>query len=83
MAEKMERDDLVNLVKEIISVTENGTNRVFTEEEHHALVLKFKKNINHPGGSDLIYYPELVGLPPEPTVDEIVDLAIKGRKIKC
>lgn len=43
MAEKMERDDLVNLVKEIISVTENGTNRVFTEEEHHALVLKFKK----------------------------------------
>lgn len=83
MAEKMERDDLVNLVKEIISVTENCTNRVFTEEEHHALVLKFKKNINHPGGSDLIYYPELVGLPPEPTVDEIVDLAIKGRKIKC
>lgn len=33
MAEKMERDDLVNLVKEIISVTENGTNRVFTEKK--------------------------------------------------
>lgn len=42
------------------------------------MVVKFKKSINHPGGSDLIYYPELVGLPPEPTVDEIVDLAIKG-----
>ena len=49
-----------------------------TEEEHCALVAKFRKGINHPGGSDLIYYPELVGLPKEPTVDEIVDLAIKG-----
>lgn len=28
--------------------------------------------------ADLIYYPQLVGLPPEPTVDEIVDLAMKG-----
>lgn len=78
MAEEMSREELVDLVKEIITVRENGTNRVFTEEEHHALVLKFKKNINHPGGSDLIYYPELVGLPPKPTVDAIVDLAIKG-----
>ncbi len=52
--------------------------RLLTEEEHCALVAKFRKGINHPGGSDLIYYPELVGLPKEPTVDEIVDLAIKG-----
>lgn len=52
--------------------------RLLTEEEHCALVAKFKKGINHPGGSDLIYYPELVGLPKEPTVDEIIDLAIKG-----
>lgn len=42
------------------------------------LVLNFNKVINHPAGSDLIFYPELVGLPKEPTVDEIVDLAIKG-----
>lgn len=39
---------------------------------------KFKKGINHPGGSDLIFYPKLVGLSNEPTVDEIVDLAMKG-----
>ena len=41
-------------------------------------VIKFKRGIKHPGGTDLIYYPELVGLPKEPTVDEIVDLAMKG-----
>ena len=39
------------------------------------------QSIDHPGGSDLIYYPELIaefaGLNREPTVDEIVDLAIK------
>ena len=52
-----------------------------TEEEHTALVVKFKQSIKHPGGSDLIYYPELVeGFPKdrEPTVEEIVDMAMKG-----
>ena len=28
--------------------------------------LMFRKCINHPGGSDLIYYPENVGLPKNP-----------------
>ena len=74
----MSREELVDLVEEIITVKEKGTNRIFSEEEHCALVNKFMKNINHPGGSDLIYYPELVGLPQNATVDEIVDLAIKG-----
>ena len=78
MAEKMSREELVDLVEMIISVTDKTSKRKLTEKEHHALVLKFKENINHPGGSDLIYYPELVGLPPEPTVDQIVDLAMKG-----
>ena len=44
----------------------------------HALVMKFKRSIKHPGGTDLIFYPQLIGLPSEPTVDEIVDLAMKG-----
>lgn len=74
----MTREELVELVETIRTVRDQKTNRVLSEEEHHSLVLKFKKNIKHPGGSDLIYYPELVGLPPEPTVDEIVDLAMKG-----
>lgn len=62
----------------IISLHDKETGRLLTEEEHCKLVAKFKKEINHPGGSDLIYYPELVGLSQEPTVDEIVDLAMKG-----
>ena len=50
------------------------------EEGIAALVAKFKKSIRHPGGSDLIYYPQLIdGFPKdrEPTVDEIVDMAMK------
>ena len=41
------------------------------------LVMEFEKNINHSGGSDLLFYPELVGLPSNATIDEIVDLAMK------
>lgn len=72
------REELADLVEEIISVRDKKTGKILSEAEHGALVQLFEKSINHPGGSDLIYYPELVGLPPEPTVDEIVDLAIKG-----
>lgn len=78
MSQKMTREELVDLVKTIISMRDPNNDKLLSEEEHHALVLKFKRGINHPGGTDLIYYPELVGLPSEPTVDEIVDLAIKG-----
>lgn len=78
MTRKLSREELVDLVKEIMTVRDKETGRRLTEEEHHALVTKFVRGINHPGGTDLIYYPELVGLPPEPTADEIVDLAIKG-----
>lgn len=77
MAQKLSREELVDLVETIISVHDKKTGKKLTEEEHLALVVKFKKGINHPGGSDLIYYPELVGLPANPTVDEIVDLAMK------
>ncbi len=77
MEQKLSRKELVDLVEAIMTVRDKKGN-VLSEEEHTALVVKFKKSIVHPGGSDLIYYPELVGLPNEPTVDEIVDLAIKG-----
>lgn len=77
MSPKLPRAELADLVETIIAVRHKKTGKHLTEEEHHALVLKFEENINHAGGSDLIYYPELVGLPPEPTVDEIVDLAMK------
>jgi len=78
MSQGMSREKLIDLVQTIINVCDKKTGRLLTEEEHCALVVEFEKSINHPGGSDLIYYPELVGLPPEPTVDEIVDLAISG-----
>lgn len=78
MEQNLSREELVELVETIMSVRDKKTGRPLTEEEHSRLVAKFKKGISHPGGSDLIYYPELVGLSKEPTVDEIVDLAIKG-----
>lgn len=78
MSQNMTREELVDLVETIMTVRDKKTNKLLSEEEHHALVMKFKRSINHPGGTDLIYYPELVGLPPKPTVDEIVDLAMKG-----
>lgn len=78
MSQDMTREELIELVETITTMRDRKTNRLLSEEEHHALVIKFKRNIKHPGGTDLIYYPQLVGLPPEPTVDEIVDLAMKG-----
>lgn len=78
MSQSMTREELVELVEAIITMRDKNTGELLSEEDHHALVIKFKRGINHPGGTDLIYYPELVGLPKDPNVDEIVDLAIKG-----
>ena len=76
----MSREELAELVKAIQTVRDPKTGRTLTEAEHTALVVKFAKGIPHPGGSDLIYYPQLVkGFPKdrEPTADEIVDMALK------
>ncbi len=78
MEQKLSREEIIDLVEMIMSVHDKKTGKLLTEEEHCMLIAKFKRGINHPGGSDLIYYPELVGLSKEPTIDEIVDLAIKG-----
>jgi len=78
MSQKLSREELVDLVDSIMNVYDKKEKRKLTETEHVALVGKFRKGINHPGGSDLIYYPELVGLPKNPTAEEIVDLAMKG-----
>ena len=77
MFQKLSREELVDLVEAIMTVRDKK-GKVLSEEEHLALVLKFKASITHPGGTDLICYPTLVGLSPEPTVDEIVDLAMNG-----
>ena len=78
MAGKMSREELVDLVKEIMTIREKGTGRKLSEKEHHSKVVQFQENIDHPGGSDLIYYPDMVGLPENATAEEIVDLALKG-----
>ena len=69
---------MTDLVETITTMRNKSTNELLSEKEIHALVLKFERSINHPGGSDLLFYPELVGLPGNATVDEIVDLARKG-----
>ena len=78
MSQKMSREELIELTEAIVSMYDKNTKRKLDEEEHVALAVKFNKSINHPGGTDLIFYPELVGLPRNPSVYEIVDLAMKG-----
>ena len=65
------------LIESIMSVRKK-TNKVLTEKEYHELVLKFKRSLKNLGGSDLIYYLELVGLPKESTAEEVADLTMKG-----
>lgn len=77
MSQNMSKEELIDLVEKIMTVYDKENKRNLSEEEHTALLVKFKKGIKHPGGTDLIYYPQLVGLPPEPTVEQIVDLAMK------
>ncbi len=77
-ASQLSREDLADIVEMLTTMKDKATGKVLSEAEYDGLVMTFTENINHPGGSDLIFYPELVGLPPNPTVDEIVELAIKG-----
>jgi hypothetical protein len=77
-ASQLSREDLADIVEMLTTMKDKATGKVLSEAECDGLVMTFTENINHPGGSDLIFYPELVGLPPNPTVDEIVELAIKG-----
>lgn len=78
MSEKMSKEELMYLVETIMTMYDKKNEKKINAYEQDALVIKFMKSIKHPGGSDLIFYPELVGLPPEPSVEEIVDLAMKG-----
>ena len=48
------------------------------EEERCALAVKFQNSIRRPGGGDPICCLELAGLPREPDLEEIVDLALRG-----
>ena len=76
------KEELVKLIKSIMTLRDSKTGKKLTEQEHLDLVNKFKASIKHSGGSDLIYYPELIeefkGLGREPTAEEIAEAALKG-----
>ncbi len=77
MSQKMSREELIDLTEAIMTMYNKNTKRFLEADEQDALVVKFLENINHPAGTDLIFYPELAGLPSNPSVYEIVDLAMK------
>ena len=76
--QKMSREELIDLTEALMTMYNKTTKRMLTAKEQDALAVKFDKSINHPGGTDLIFYPELVGLPDNASVYEIVDLAMQG-----
>ncbi len=79
---EISKEELIELIESIMTLRDKKTDKKLTEQEHCDLVNKFKKNIKHSGGSDLIYYPELIeefkGLGREPTAEEIVEVALKS-----
>ena len=76
------KEELVELIESIMTVRDKKTGKLLSEQEHCDLVNKFKASIKHSGGSDLIYYPELIeefkDLGREPTAEEIAEVALKG-----
>jgi Colicin immunity protein / pyocin immunity protein len=72
---QLDREELLKLVRRI-SANEGS------EAEIDEAIEVFQANCKHPSGSDLIFWPNLVpefGQGREPTVEEIVDLAMRGR----
>lgn len=73
----MNREELLNLVKIIMAAGEDeNTGKRYTESEVDKLVVLFEKSIPNKNGSDLIFYPDLCGLPEEATAEEIVEAAL-------
>ncbi len=73
---ELPRQELVELVETLLR--DKKGEEALPDDKFLDVADKFEKNINHPGGLDLIYSPQSFGLPPEPTADEIVELAMKG-----
>jgi hypothetical protein len=74
VAERLSREEMADLVARICAA--EGT-----EYESEADIELFLANCNHPSGTDLIFWPDLVPDFPsghEPTVAEMVDLAMYG-----
>jgi hypothetical protein len=77
----MTREELINLGRKII-------NCEGTEEEIDKLCELFSKNVPHPKGASLFFYPENYNARKDdiskynPTVDEVVDKALNYKPLQ-
>lgn len=77
----MEREDLIGLVTIIMNGgIDKNTNTHYSEIEVDRMVDAFEKNIPCEFGSDLIFYPNLCGLPDNMSAEQIVDFALNYKK---
>lgn len=77
----MSKEDLLKLLKIITNAGyDEETGKKYSEKEIDRLVEIFEENIPHPGGSDLIFYPELCGLKIDASPEEIVECALNYKE---
>ena len=75
MENKISREALVKIVEQICSFRDENGNKL-SEQAHFELIKIFEKSIKHTGGTDIIYYPDLVGFKDNATAEEIVAFAL-------
>lgn len=78
---KMSREELLKLVRIISNAgLDEETGKKYNEKEIDRLVEIFEENIPHPGGSDLLFYPELCGLPNDVSPEKMLDVALSYKE---
>lgn len=76
----MNRDELIELGRKIVNC--NGT-----EEEINSMYDLFSKNVPHPNGANLFFFPENYNAKKNnlseynPTVEEVVDIALNYKPL--
>lgn len=73
----MTKNELLKLVRGILTLTNEDTGEMYSESEIDRMVELFTKSIVSKKGSDLLFYPSLCGLSSDATVEEIVDRALQ------
>ena len=69
-----DRDELLALVRQIADPSDD-----MGDEELSRLEERFADSIRHPGGEDLINYPDRWGLPPDPSPEQVVEAAVSWK----
>lgn len=73
--------------EELISLGIKIKNAIGTEAEIDEMIILFNKNVPHPNGANLFYYPENYNARKDnlkdyvPTVEEVVDTALNYKPI--